>query len=220
MRVLIGCESSGTVREAFRALGHDAWSCDLLPADDGSPFHITGDLREVVRMGAPHVFRSWELAIFHPPCTFLSSSGLHWNKRRPERAAKTEAALAFVRRLMLADIPRIAIENPVGCISTQVRKPDQIIQPHHFGDDASKGTCLWLKGLPLLTPTKPYPPRLVEWPPGSGKIRKRWGNQTDSGQNKLPPSEDRWKLRSKTYAGIAQAMAEQWGSPTETEGSK
>lgn len=202
MRVLIGCESSGNTREAFRARGHDAWSCDLLPADDGSEFHFQQDVFEVAAA------YEWDLAIFHPPCTYLSSSGLHWNKRVPGRAAKTEAALEFVRALMGVDIPSWAIENPVGCISTQIRKPDQIIQPWMFGEDASKATCLWLKNLPLLTPTEFYPPRLVQW---KGKLRERWGNQTDSGQNKLPPSQDRWKVRSETYPGISAAFAEQWG---------
>jgi hypothetical protein len=128
---------------------------------------------------------------------------LHWNKRRPERAQQTEDALGFVRQLLDAPIARIALENPIGCISTRIRKPDQTIQPHQFGHDASKATCLWLKGLPPLTPTNPIAPRLVNG-------RKRWGNQTDSGQNKLPPSADRWKIRSETYQGIADAMAKQW----------
>ena len=206
MKVLIGCESSGVVRRAFRALGHDAWSCDLLPADDGSPFHYQCDVLHVIRNTGP-----WGLGIFHPPCTYLSVSGLHWNKRgvlvdgRP-RAELTEGALEFIRQLMECDIPRIALENPVGCISTRIRKPDQIIQPHQFGDDASKATCLWLRGLPKLVPTEHVPPRMVNGKP-------RWSNQTDSGQNKLGPSDDRWKLRSVTYAGIANAMANQWSNP-------
>lgn len=197
MKILIACKYSGKVREAFRKLGHDAWSCDLLPADDGSPYHIQGDVLEVLDQG-------WDLMVAFPPCTYLCSSGLHWNKRRPGRAEKTEDALALVRALMNAPIPRIAIENPVGCISTRIRKPSQYVQPHQFGDDASKKTGLWLKGLPLLKPTGHVPPRIVD-----GK--KRWSNQTDSGQNKLAPSEDRWKKRSETYQGIADAMAEQWG---------
>jgi hypothetical protein len=142
--------------------------------------------------------------IAHPPCTYLCSSGLHWNKRTPGRAAKTEEALEFVQLLMDAPIPKIAIENPIGCISTRIRKPSQIIQPYHFGDDASKFTCLWLKGLPHLLPTDFVEPRIV-----NGK--RRWANQTDSGQNRLPPSADRWKIRSETYVGIANAMAKQWG---------
>lgn len=143
----------------------------------------------------------WDLLIAHPPCTYLAVSGLHWNTRRPERSGQTDAALEFVRYLMDAPIPRIAIENPVGCISTRIRKPDQIIQPWQFGHPESKRTCLWLKNLPPLVHTDVLPL------PASG----RWNNQTPSGQNKLGPSPDRARLRSITYAGIAQAFAEQWG---------
>jgi hypothetical protein len=198
MRVLIACEFSGVVREAFRKRGHEAVSCDLLPAEDNSPHHIQGDVLPVLLEG-------WDLMIAHPPCTYLCSSGLHWNKRRPGRAAKTEEALQFVRELLNAPIDRIAIENPIGCISSRIRKPDQTIQPHQYGHDASKSTCLWLKQLPPLQPTKYIQPRIV-------KGKKRWANQTDSGQNKLGPSDDRWAERSRTYEGIAEAMAEQWGS--------
>lgn len=205
MRVLVACEFSGAVRRAFADRGHDAWSCDLLPAEDGSQKHIQADVLEVIASN------SYDLMIAHPPCTYLSSSGLHWNKRDPDRARKTEDAIAFVLNLYDAPIRRIAIENPIGCLSTRIRKPDQIIQPHWFGEDASKSTCLWLIGLEPLKPTLHYPGRKVEWPPGSGKIRERWGNQTDSGQNRLGPSPDRWAERSRTYAGIAEAMAEQWG---------
>ena len=197
MRVLVGCEYSGRVRNAFREAGHDAWSCDLLPSEDNSPFHIQGDVLPLLDQG-------WDLGIFHPPCTYLAVSGLHWNKRDPARAAKTEEALDFVRALMSAPIERIAVENPVSCISSRIRKPDQIIQPYEFGEDASKKTCLWLKNLDLLTPTQMVEPRLVDGKP-------RWSNQTDSGQNRLGPSEDRWKERSRTFAGVAKAMAEQWG---------
>jgi hypothetical protein len=197
MRVLVACEYSGTVRDAFRARGHDAMSCDLLPTDVDGP-HYQGDVFDVIGNG-------WDLMIAHPPCTYLCSSGLHWNGRVEGRAAKTEDALAFVRALLDAPIPRIAIENPVGCIGTRIRKADQTIQPHQFGDDASKATCLWLKGLPLLTPTDRVPGRMV-----NGKAR--WANQTDSGQNRLAPSADRWKLRSATFPGIAAAMADQWGN--------
>lgn len=196
MRVLVACEYSGRVRDAFLARGHDAMSCDLLPTDAPGP-HYHGDVFAIIGDG-------WDLMIAHPPCTYLCSSGLHWNKRRPERAALTEEALVFVQRLMDAPIKRIAIENPIGCIGTRIRKPEQIIQPWMFGDDASKSTCLWLKGLMPLYPTQIVEPRIV-----NGK--KRWGNQTDSGQNKLPPSDDRWKIRSETYIGIANAMASQWG---------
>lgn len=143
--------------------------------------------------------------IAHPPCTYLTVSGLHWNKRNPERAALTEEALDFVRLLLDAPIKHIALENPIGCISSRIRPPDQIIQPYQFGEDASKATCLWLKNLPPLQHTKYVEPRIVD-----GK--KRWSNQTDSGQNRLGPSPDRWKIRSKTYQGIADAMADQWSN--------
>ena len=195
MKVLVACEYSGAVRDAFIALGHDAKSCDLLPTDVPGP-HYQGDVRDIIAEG-------WDLMIAHPPCTYLCSSGLHWNKRVPGRAQQTEDSLDFVRFLMNAPIPRIAIENPIGCISSRIRKPEQIIHPHQFGHDASKATCLWLKGLEPLTPTCHVAPRFVGDKP-------RWGNQTDSGQNRLPPSEDRWKIRSETYAGIARAMALQW----------
>jgi len=195
VRVLIACEYSGTVRDAFRACGHYAMSCDLLPTEREGP-HYTGDVFDIIA-------DDWDLMIAHPPCTYLCSSGLHWNTKRPERAAQTADALAFVRRLLDAPIDRIALENPIGCISTQIRKPDQTIQPWMFGADASKATCLWLKGLPLLKPTGIVMPRIID-----GK--RRWANQTDTGQNRLPPSVDRWKIRSTTYEGIANAMAAQW----------
>tara|TARA_R110000868_G_scaffold277718_2_gene537503 strand:+ start:681 stop:1280 length:600 start_codon:yes stop_codon:yes gene_type:complete len=196
MKVLVACEYSGRVRDAFRALGHDAVSCDLLSSDAGGPHH-QGDVREIINDG-------WDLMIAHPPCTYLSVSGMHWTARGLRDPALTEDALSFVRLLMDAPISRIAVENPVSVISSRIRRPDQVIQPHQFGHDASKATCLWLKGLPLLTPTQEIPPRIVDG-------RKRWGNQTDSGQNRLPPSKDRWKIRSATFTGIATAMAEQWG---------
>ena len=194
MRVLVACEYSGRVRQAFRDLGHDAWSCDLLESEDASPHHIQGDV-------LPLLGDMWDLMIAHPPCTYLAVSGLHWNKRIEGRADATEEALAFVKALMDAPIPRIALENPVSCISTRIRKPDQIIQPWWFGEDASKKTCLWLKNLPPLVPTNKLP----------GDERTRRANQTASGQNKLGPSPDRWKERSRTYEGVARAMAEQWG---------
>lgn len=197
MRVLVACEFSGIVRDAFADRGHYAMSCDLLPCESqASGEHYQGDVREVLRFG-------WDLMIAHPPCTYLCSSGLHWNKRVPGRQALTVEALDFVRLLLDAPIPRIALENPVGCISTQIRKPDQIIQPYEFGHDASKKTCLWLKNLPPLRPTGYVEPRVVNG-------RNRWANQMDSGQNKLPESKNRWALRSETYAGIAKAMADQW----------
>lgn len=196
MKVLVACEYSGTVRDAFLKRGHDAVSCDLLPTDRSGP-HYQGDVLDIIKDG-------WDLMIAHPPCTYLCSSGLHWNSRTPGRADKTEEAIEFVRLLMAAPIKRWAIENPIGCLSKRIRKPDQIIQPWQFGHDASKATCLWLNGLLPLRSTSIIDPRIV-----NGK--KRWGNQTDSGQNKLPPSDDRWKIRSETYQGIADAMADQWG---------
>ena len=197
MRALIACEYSGVVRDAFTQLGWYAMSCDLLDTEAPGP-HYQGDVRDIVGDG-------WDLMIAHPPCTYLCASGLHWNKRRPERAQKTEEALEFVRFLLEAPIEYIALENPIGCIGTRIRPADQIIQPWWFGDDASKATCLWLNNLPQLRPTKLVEGRLV-----NGK--RRWANQTDSGQNRLGPSEDRWKQRSETYRGIAKAMAEQWGN--------
>ena len=197
MRVLVACEYSGRVRDAFLALGHDAISCDLLPTDSPGPHH-QGDVLELLSR------ERFDLMVAHPPCTYLCSSGLHWNTRIPGRAERTEEALAFVRALLSADIPRIALENPNGCIGTRIRRADQVIQPWQFGADASKATGLWLKNLPKLQPTDIIPPRVVNG-------RERWGNQTDSGQNRLGPSEERWKIRSETYPGIAAAMAAQWG---------
>ena len=199
---LIACEYSGEVREAFRRRSIDAYSCDLLPADDGSPNHYQCDVLTILDRG-------WDLMVAHPDCTYLCGSGLHWNKRTPGRAEKTDEALAFVRTLLDAPIPRIALENPVGCISTSIRPASQYIQPYDFGHDASKKTGLWLKNLPPLKPTKRVPGRVVGTDK-RGKPIERWGNQTDSGQNRLGPSEDRWKERSRTYRGWAEAMAAQW----------
>jgi site-specific DNA-cytosine methylase len=181
VKVLIGCEFSGRVRAAFRARGHRAWSCDLLPAEDGSEYHIQDDVLEVMR-------DDWDLAIFHPPCTHLAVSGARWFKdKRPEQVA----ALDFVRALLDAPVPRIALENPVSVISSKIRKPDQIIQPWQFGHGEVKATCLWLKGLPPLAPTDVVDGRkpVVHF---------------------ASPSPDRWKERSRTLPGIAAAMAEQW----------
>lgn len=203
-RILVACEYSGRIREAFRRLGFDAWSCDFLPAEDGSLHHYQCDLREVVGLG-------WDLLVCHPECTYLTSSGLHWNNKVPGRAEKTEEALAFVRYLLDLPIPRIALENPQGCIGTRIRPASQYVQPYEFGDDASKKTGLWLKNLPCLVadPSQRVPGRMVE---DKGRMVERWSNQTDSGQNRLPPSEDRWKDRSRTYPGIANAIALQWGA--------
>ena len=199
LKVLVACEYSGAVRDAFIAAGHDAMSCDLLPTDVPGP-HYQGDVRDVLYDG-------WDLMIAHPPCTYLCSSGLHWNKRRPERQSQTEEALSFVRLLLDAPIQRIALENPIGCISTRIRKYDQMIHPWQFGHDASKATCLWLKGLPPLKETNVL---------GGGRKARR-ANQTASGQNRLPPSPDRWKIRSATYPGIAAAMADQWGNYVQSD---
>ena len=254
MRVLIACEYSGTVRDAFLSLGHDAMSCDLLPTDVPGP-HYQGDVFEII-------MRGWDLMIAHPPCTYLSVSGMRWTTRGLRDPQLTENALEFVRRLLDASIERIALENPVSVISTRIRKPDQIVHPWMFGEDASKKTCLWLKGLPKLEadyltcfPPKgwqrvmsasdmiecedceePFCPECqthysdcdcigpteldVEYKSSDGIMfatredpapKMRWGNQTGSSQNNLGPSDDRWKVRSKTYQGIALAMAEQWG---------
>ena len=224
MHILIACEFSGIVREAFRAKGHDVWSCDLLPTEKPGQ-HIQGDVLEILEDG-------WDMLIAFPPCTYLCSSGLHWNKRVSGRDEKTHDAMMFVFNLMgvgsiAHGIPKIALENPVGRIGTAYRKADQIIQPYQFGHDASKQTCLWLEGLPKLRPTKfvdpiygcscghRFPLELGKYGcpncNGAGKAREIWGNQTPTGQNKLGPSEVRAMERSRTYQGIADAMAAQWG---------
>jgi hypothetical protein len=192
MKVLVACEYSGTVRDAFKAKGHDAWSCDLLPTDKPGQ-HYQGDVISFIRNNL-----GFDLMIAHPPCTYLASSGLHWNKRIPGRDQLTLESLEFVTLLFNAPIPKIILENPIGRINTAIRKPDQIIQPWMFGEDASKSTCLWLKGVPKLEPTN-----IIK--------KDRYANQTPSGQNNLGPSKDRWKIRSTTYQGIADAMAAQWG---------
>jgi len=181
MRVLVGCEYSGRVRQAFRNLGHDAWSCDLLESEDDSRFHIQGDVLTLLPGG-------WDLAIFHPPCTHLAVSGSRWFKDKIKEQAE---ALVFVQTLMDAPIPKIAIENPVSVISSRIRKPDQIIQPWQFGHGETKATCLWLKGLPKLTPTNVVDGR-------------------EARVHRMPSGPDRWKERSRTYSGIAIAMAEQY----------
>lgn len=255
MRVLVACEFSGTVRDRFRAAGHEALSCDLLPSDTPG-LHYQGDVRKLLDgwqpvhfaadcdpegdgwcsvsnedpgtcacigptqdgieyrevdgelFGRPIDHPHWDMMLAFPPCTYLTSSGLHWNGRIPGRAEKTEEALEFVRCLMSAPIEFIAIENPQGCIGTRIRPASQYIQPYEFGADASKKTGLWLKNLPLLMPTRRVPGRKVFH---NGKEVERWSNQTDSGQNRLGPSEDRWALRSITYPGIADAFVDQWG---------
>jgi hypothetical protein len=196
VKILIACEFSGRVRDAFSKLGHDATSCDLLSSETPGK-HYQGDVKDILN-------NNWDLMIAFPPCTYLSASGMHWTTRGLRDPKLTEEALDLVKLLLNANINSIALENPVGAISTRIRKPDQIINPWQFGEDASKKTCLWLKNLPKLKPTKIIEPRII-----NGK--SRWGNQTDSGQNKLSPSETRALKRSLTYQGIADAMAATWG---------
>jgi site-specific DNA-cytosine methylase len=181
MKILVACEFSGIVRDAFIEAGHDAVSCDLLPTERPGP-HIQDDVAAILGGG-------WDLMIAHPPCTDLCSSGARWWK---EKNGRQEAALDFVRLLLAAPIAHIALENPVGRISTTIRKPDQIIQPWQFGHGETKATCLWLKNLPLLRPTNIVDGR-------------------DARVHRLSPSDVRWKERSRTLVGIAKAMAEQWG---------
>lgn len=213
MNILVACEYSAIVRDAFINLekGHHVVSCDKLETESGGP-HYKGDIFTFLTnpFCSPWYEKEWDLMIAHPPCTYLSSSGLHWNLKDPERAKKTEEALEFVSGLWGQRINKICIENPVGCISTRLPRmgKPQYIQPYDFCEDASKKTGLWLKNLPPLEVTQRISGRIVEH---KGKHKMRWANQTDSGQNKLGPSEDRAKERSRTFPGIAQAMAEQWG---------
>ena len=259
-RVLVACEYSGRVRNAFAQRGWDAWSCDLLPSETPGK-HYQGDVRDMLT-------QQWDLLVAHPPCTYLSVSGMHWTTRGLRDPQLTEDALDFVRLLLSANVPNIALENPVSVISSRIRKPDQVVQPWHYGENASKKTCLWLKGLPKLQldPLKVCPPQgwervvhamdmlecddcgelycpehemhYADCPcigPTEDEVEMKlvdgvmfatrekpprkmvWGNQTPSGQNKLGPSPDRWKERSRTYEGIAQAMADQWGSWIESQ---
>ncbi len=182
MRVLVACEFSGVVRRAFRAKGHDAWSCDLLPAEDGSEYHFQSDVLD-------QLHRPWDMMIAHPPCTYLASSGARWFK---ERLPAQKDAIHFARVLLSSWVPKIALENPIGVLSTHIRKPEQIVQPWMFGHGETKATCLWLKNLPRLQPTLVVEGRYA-------RIHRE------------PPSSDRWKNRSRTYEGIASAMAGQWG---------
>jgi len=183
MRVLIGCEFSGIVREAFRQRGHDAWSCDLLDTEIPGPHH-KGDVRDLL---ADH----WDMAIFHPECTHLAVSGARYFKEK-RADGRQQAAIAFFLLLAQSKIPKKCTENPISIMSTIYRKPDQIIQPWMFGHGETKATCLWLEGLPALTPTN-----IV-----SGR---------EARIHLMPPSADRWKNRSRTFPGIADAMAQQWG---------
>lgn len=192
MRVLVACEFSGVVREAFRSRGHDAWSCDLLPAEDGSPFHFKGDITDFLTKRRTPIF---DLMIAHPPCTHLAVSGARWFKGKEEQQG---LAVTFAHWLMeggfgFLSIKRICVENPVGILSTRIRQPDQIIQPWQFGHGEVKATCLWLKNLPPLQPTN-----IVE-----GR---------EARVHRASPGPDRWKERSRTLPGIADAMADQWGA--------
>jgi hypothetical protein len=219
MKIVVACEYSGRVRRAFEKLGHYVWSADFEPSEDDSAHHYQGDCFDIIGHG-------WDLLIAHPPCTYLTSAAA-WALKDPDyikypgigyhqkisadtltgearRNAQSDA-VAFVERLLSCGIPKIAIENPVGNLSRFIGKPSQIIHPYMFGDDASKQTCLWLKNLPMLQPTEEIRPRIVNGKP-------RWGNQCDSGQNKISPSPLRWKERSRTYQGIADAMANQWST--------
>lgn len=191
IKVLVACEFSGVVCSAFLEEGFCAYSCDLLPSERDVP-HLQIDVREVLKA-------EWHLMVAHPPCTYLASSGARWFK---DRVVEQQRAVDFVRTLLDAPIPHIALENPVGVLSSRIRKPDQYVQPWWFGDDASKKTGWWLKNLPKLKPTNMLP----------GDNSTRRANQTPSGQNKLGPSPDRWKDRSRFYPGMARAMAQQWGS--------
>jgi len=190
MRVLVACEYSGRVRDAFIAKGHEAMSCDLLPTEKPGP-HYQGDVRDV--MDYP-----WDLMIAHPPCTDLSVSGAAWFEKKRMNGSQ-QASASFFMMLAKSDIPRIAIENPICIMSRLWRKPDQIVQPWMFGHMEQKATCLWLKNLPVLHPTNDVKAQMMELPKNK---RERL--------HYLPPSEDRWKLRSETFQGIADAMAEQW----------
>lgn len=182
MKVLVACEFSGIVRDAFRTRGHDAFSCDLLPTERGGEFHFQWDI-------VPWLHGYWDLMIAHPPFRYLAVSGARWHAARQK---EQRLALDFVRLLMNAPINRIAIENPISVISSMIRKPDQIVQPWMFGHGETKATCLWLKNLPPLKPTN-----IVE-----GRVAR---------VHREPPGPDRWKNRSRTFKGIAEAMAEQWG---------
>jgi hypothetical protein len=213
MRVLIACEYSGTVRDAFIRKGHDAMSCDLLPTDVPGP-HYQGDVRDVIN-------NCWDLMIAHPPCTYLTVTANKWIKDQPkrksgalvgaERRSARDEAILFFMLFVNSDIPKIAIENPIGCMSSVFRRPEQIIQPFQFGHSERKATCLWLKGLPKLEPTNIVEP--ISYIAAGKKYSPTHYNSRRS-LNRLdclPPGEERSKLRSKTYQGIAEAMASQWG---------
>lgn len=196
MKILIACEFSQVVTKAFRDKGHEAFSCDLLPTDGNPEWHIQDDVLK-------HLNEGWDMMIGHPTCTYLCNSGVHWLHKDHSRWDELNKAKGFFKSLLDCNIPKICVENPIPHKYAKdgddgIGQYTQIIQPWQFGEDASKATCLWLKNLPKLFPTN-----IIK--------KKRYANQTPSGQNKLGPSDDRWKLRSVTYEGIAKAMAEQWG---------
>jgi hypothetical protein len=222
MKVLVACEESQTVTKAFRAVGHEAYSCDIKPPSGGRPdWHLLIDARALLN-------QEWDLMIAFPPCTHLASSGARYFEEK-RKDGRQQRAIDFFLAFAHAPIPRIAIENPVGIMSTVWRKPDQYIQPYEFGHPESKKTGLWLKNLPYLRPTKICEPEYYTLPDGtvyrdkkgkryskthyfSGRMQARWRNQTPSGQNRLGPSATRAQVRGRTYQGIADAMAKQWGS--------
>lgn len=217
LKVLIACEYSGVVRDAFRNRGFDAWSCDILPTESDHTYHYHCDVKEVLSLG-------WDLMIAHPPCTYLCASGSAWfyhpddkglptEKRRPHprfptRRFDQEIAYEFFMQFANADVPRIAIENPIGVVSRLWRKPDQIIQPYQFGHENSKSTCLWLKDLPILKSTNIVSQGDFYYDK-SGKKRDRWFDK--GGSKNINDKQERMKFRSRTFQGIADAMAEQWG---------
>jgi len=198
MRVLVACEFSCVVRDAMRLRGHDAWSADIEPPEGNPDFHIFGDVLFALDQG-------WDLMIAHPPCTYLSVSGMHWTKRGLRDPKLTEDALDFVNLLLNAPIKMIAIENPISIISSRIRKPDQIIQPYEYGHDASKTTCLWLKNLESLKPTNIVEPIWITTEKGNRFNKLQYDTY-------LLPKKERWKVRSATFPGIAKAMAQQWGN--------
>lgn len=200
MKVLIACEESQEVCKAFRKRGHEAWSCDIQEPSGGHPeWHLQMDVFEAINL------HSWDMMIAHPPCTYLAVSGIHWNNKVSGRKEKTEEALEFVKKLMEVNISKICIENPISIISSRIRKPDQIIRPFQFGENSTKATCLWLKNLTKLSPTNIIEPE--KHITKSGRVYDKWWFETCL----ISDLKKRAKVRSKTFLGIAEAMAEQWG---------
>ena len=195
MKVLVACETSGAVREAFKRKGHEVYSCDILPAIDNSPLHIQGDAIEVIYS------QQWDMIIAHPPCTYLCNSGVSWLHKDQSRWHELDKASQFFKTLLEYNIPKICVENPIPHKYGQLPKYTQIIQPYYFGHPESKATCLWLKNLPKLKETYNVKQEMINLPK---KLSQRIHN--------TPPSKDRWKERSRTYRGIAEAMADQWGN--------